>query len=77
MEPATADPSLLTDTATSDTTGSVGRVGSVVALVIGSVLVKSVIQILLVMLRVIVIYSPITSRMKEPLTSGEMWPPKE
>ena len=42
MEPATADPSLLTDTATSDTTGSVGTVtgvdtvGSVVVVVIGS-----------------------------------------
>ena len=41
MEPATADPSLLTDTATSDTTGSVGTVWSVssvvsvVAVVIG------------------------------------------
>ena len=32
MEPATADPSLLTDTATSDTTGSVGTViGTVVS----------------------------------------------
>ena len=30
MEPATADPSLLTDTATSDTTGSVGTVTGVV-----------------------------------------------
>ena len=29
MEPATADPSLLTDTATSDTTGSVGTVAGV------------------------------------------------
>ena len=29
MEPATADPSLLTDTDTSDTTGSVGTVWSV------------------------------------------------
>ena len=33
MEPATADPSLLTDTATSDTTGSVGTVAAVDALV--------------------------------------------
>ena len=29
MEPATADPSLLTDTVTSDTTGSVGTVAGV------------------------------------------------
>ena len=39
MEPATADPSLLTDTATSDTTGSVGSVTGVesVVPVIGTV----------------------------------------
>ena len=43
MEPATADPSLLTDTATSDTTGSVWTVpgaetvSSVVTVVIGTV----------------------------------------
>ena len=40
MEPATADPSLLTDTATSDTTGSVGTVAGVdivVSTVIGAV----------------------------------------
>ena len=79
MEPATADPSLLTDTATSDTTGSGGRVGSVVAVVVGSALVESVCYCtnLAVVLRVIVIYSPITSRVKESLTSGEVWPPKE
>ena len=34
MEPGTADPSLLTDTATSDTTGSVGSVGSVVTIML-------------------------------------------
>ena len=33
MEPVTADPSLLTDTATSDTTGSVGSGGMVTAVV--------------------------------------------
>ena len=49
MEPATADPSLLTDTATSDTTGSVGTVAGVetvvsdVAVVIGGV-VGSVVE---------------------------------
>ena len=47
MEPATSDPSLLTDTATSDTTGSVGTVagaetivsviGAVELLVVGTV----------------------------------------
>ena len=54
MEPATADPSLLTDTATSDTTGSVGTVagvetvGSDVAMVMGavrSVLVVAVVSV--------------------------------
>ena len=49
MEPATADPSLLTDNATSDTTGSVGTVAGVetvvspvVTVVIGPVLFESV-----------------------------------
>ena len=51
MEPATADPSLLTDTATSDTTGSVGTVAGVETVVsdvvvvtrpVGSVLVESI-----------------------------------
>ena len=37
MEPATADPSLLTDTATSDITGSVGTVAGVDTVVIGAV----------------------------------------
>ena len=41
MEPATADPSLLTDTATSDTTDSVGSVGGVETA--GLVLFESVI----------------------------------
>ena len=54
MEPATADPSLLIDTATSDTTGSVGTLTGVetvvsdVAMVIGvvkSVLVVSVVSV--------------------------------
>ena len=48
MEPATADPSLLTDTATSDTTGSVGTVTGVetvvsdVAVVIGAVAISMI-----------------------------------
>ena len=41
MEPATADPSLLTDTATSDTTGSVGTVAGVET-VVSDVAVESV-----------------------------------
>ena len=36
MEPATADPSLLTDTATSDTTGSVGTVVTSMLVVSGT-----------------------------------------
>ena len=50
MEPATVDPSLLTDTTTSDTTGSVGTVAgvesvvSVGAVVIGSVAVSVIIM---------------------------------
>ena len=68
MEPATADPSLLTDT--SDTTGSDGTVNGVET--VGSVLVGSVFVIVQVMLRVIVIYSPVTFRVKEPLISGEV-----
>ena len=54
MEPATADPSLLTDTAPSDTTGSVGTVAGVETVVsdvavvtrpVGSVLVESIINL--------------------------------
>ena len=41
MEPATADPSLLTDTATSDITGSVGTVAGVET-VVSDVAVESV-----------------------------------
>ena len=90
MEPATADPSLLTDTATSDTTGSVGTVAGVetvvsdVAMVIG--VVKSVVSVRSVVVdsvgavvaadklffAILAVYLPVTLRMKEPLTSGEV-----
>ena len=83
MEPATADPSLLTDTATSDTTGSVGTVGSVVTIMlvvngadvsVGAMVVGSMnfCGYANQYFKTVIYLLVNTSRMKESLTSGEV-----
>ena len=83
MEPATADPSLLTDTATSDTTASVGTVvtteivinGAIVsvwAMVVGSVRAMDFSGYTNQCCKTVIYLLVNTSRMKESLTSGEV-----